>query len=384
MLLIRMLKLNMIAYALNAILLPWGSALSKYPGYVTIITTILLPLSTMNKELRFNLYQEKKAFFYLCVVVISALIVGLADTNIDQDFILAILGFTSLYATLSIETNTCTERDLRQLFAINKCLSLVYIIYAFGPFSFKYSSYDEWGNTWFTLGFSNPNTTGAYVMFCVAILVIEITYENKWGHKAINLLLITGLIYVIYMTESRTALICSCLFLLAMLLKCIPLRAWYADIVLILMMAFIGIQIWAASQGDATFLGKSVASGRQDMYTIFIQEIIDNPWRFIIGSVGTYRLENAHNVAFAVVRNFGFLGLIYFIAFWKSMIKSCVSSITCSVNRMAIWVLLIYIIYSSTEAASLIGMIPHGTPVLIIGRLAKDRFQKENINFTLS
>ncbi len=374
--LICMLKLNMLAYALNAVLLPWGSSFSKYSGYITIISTILLPFTTIEKELKFKFYQEKKAFFYLCMVAISALMVGLIETNIDQSFVLAVLGFVSLYATLSIDANTFAKKDLRQMFAINNCLSLTYVLYAFGPFSFKYSSYDEWGNTWFTLGFSNPNTTGAYVMFCVAMLVIEIMYEKQWWRRTINLVLISGLIYVIYMTESRTALICSFALVLVIMMKRIPLKAWYTDVALVLMMAFIFIQIWVASKSDATFLGKSVASGRQNMYTTFIQELIEKPWRFIIGSVGTYRLENAHNVAFAVVRNFGFLGLICFIAFWKSMIKGCMTTVGCSTNRAAIWALLIYIIYSSAEAAPLIGMIPHGTPILIIGRLAKDHLQE--------
>ncbi len=375
--LVKVLKIIMLAYALNAVLLPWGSSFSKYPGYVTIIATILFPLLTVEKGAKFKFFQEKKAFFYLCMVAILALIVGLIDTKMDQNFILAVLGFISLYASLSIDASIFTKKDLEQMFAINKCLSLVYVLYAFGPFSFKYSSYDEWGNTWFTLGFSNPNTTGAYVMFCVAMLVIEITYENQWWRKTINLGLISGLIYIIYMTESRTALICSFALVLAIIMiKRIPLKAWYTDVALVLMMAFIFIQIWVASKSDATFLGKSVASGRQNMYTTFIQELIEKPWRFIIGSVGTYRLENAHNVAFAVVRNFGFLGLICFIAFWKSMIKGCMTTVGCSTNRAAIWALLIYIVYSSAEAAPLIGMIPHGTPILIIGRLAKDHLQE--------
>lgn len=372
MLLIRMLKLNMIAYALNAVLLPWGSPLAKYPGYIIIIATLLLPFSTMKKEFKYKLYKEKKAFFYLCLVASSALIIGLLDTNIDQEFILAVLGFISLYATLSIKENTYTKKDLKQIFTINKCLSLVYVLYAFGPFSFKYSSYDEWGNTWFTLGFSNPNTTGAYVMFCVAMLVIEIAYENRWWHKILGFVLSVALIYIIYLTESRTALICSCLLMFATAEKHISLRPWYADVALILMMTFIAIQIWVASRSDVAFLGKSVASGRQKLYATFIQEIIEEPWKFIVGSVGTYRLENAHNVAFAVVRNFGFIGLICFAIFWKAMISNCILSANCSVNRTAILALLVYIIYSSAEAAPLIGMIPHGIPVLVIGRLAKD------------
>lgn len=373
-----MLKLNMLTYALNAILLPWES-LSKYPGYVAIITTILLPFSTLQLDFNVKFYQEKKVLFFLCLIVVSAVTLGLIDANIDQDYILSILGFVSLYATLAVDAQTYTYKDLKQIFTINKCLSLIYILYTLGPFSFKYSTYDEWGNTWFTLGFSNPNTTGAYVMFCVAMLAIEASYKKGWQQKAINIIFMIGLAYIIYLTESRTALICSCLLILTMFTKKIPLKSWYIDVALIVMIAFIAFQIWIASQGEIQFLGKSMASGRQDMYMSFIQEILRAPWNYIIGSIGIYGLKNTHNAAFAIIRSFGLLGLICYVVFWKKIMRNCMSSVTSIVNKTAIFALLIYIIYSSTEAAPMIGMIPHGTPILVIGRLAKDHLPKRSV-----
>ena len=373
-----MLKLNMIAYALNSVFTPWGSAISRFPGYITIITTILLPFSGIEKEFIVGIRKETKAFLCLGFVAAASLALSLLDTQIDQEYILAFLGFICVYATLSADTITYSEKDLKLLFTVNKVLCLSYIIYTFSALPIiKYTVYDNWGNTHFTLGFSNPNTTGAYVMFSVAMLTIQLSYERKWQYKVWNILLAIVLSYIIYLTECRTALICSCLFILIALMKHIPLKSWYVDIALTLMIAFIAIQIWLG-QGDIVFLGKNFASGRQNMYASFIDNITKNPWAFILGNSGTYRLENAHNAAFAIVQNFGFLGLGCFLGLWRVIIKKSIISANCNVNRMAIFILLVYIIYSSTEAAILIGMIPHGTPILVIGRLAKDHYHFKN------
>ena len=375
---IAILKLNMISFALNAALTPWGSTLSEYPGYITIVTTILLPFSYMQnqKGVKLKLYEETKAFLCMCFIVGISLAISIINTQIDQNYALAVLGFICMYATVSGEHITYSKKDLKQIFTINKLLCLTYILYAFFPLPIiKYTVYDNWGNTYFTLGFSNPNTTGVYIMFSIAMLVIEIAYENKRKRKAFGAVLALVLSYIIHLTESRTALVCSLLLILIAIAKNVPLKSWYVDVALALMIAFVGVQILLGTRSDIIFLGKSVASGRQNLYASFIASIIKNPWIFVVGNSGIYRLENAHNAAFAIVRNFGFLGLGCFIAFWRATIKHCSSSAGCTVNRMAIFVLLVYIIYSSTEAAQFIGMIPHGTPLILVARLAKDHLQ---------
>lgn len=377
--LISVLKLNVLAYALNVALIPWGSFMSRFPGYVTIITTILLPFLAMNRSLTFEFYGEKKAFFFFCGILVASLLLSLSEVAIDQNYILAILGLACMYGTLSISPTVYTEKDLEQFFLISKILSVILIIYAVGPFQFKYSEYDEWGNTWFTLGFDNPNDIAVRIMFCVAMLLIETAYRRKLKYKLINTALAIGLIYVIILTESRTSLICSCVMVAMIWLNRTPLKLWYVDIAIIIMISFIAVQLWLGTRENVVFLGKTVASGRQKLYASYMKEIVEKPWKFIVGDVGKYELANSHNAAFAIVQNLGFLGLVCFVAFWKSLIRNSISSITNEVNKAAIFVLLIYIIYSSAEAAPMIGMIPHSTPMLVIGRLSKDHLRRNSV-----
>lgn len=111
------------------------------------------------------------------------------------------------------------------------------------------------------------------------------------------------------------------------------------------------------------------------MYTRFLNEIMSNPLKYIWGAIGENRLENAHNAPFAMVLNLGFLGAGAYVAFWRSLLKAGIrNNAGDTVRKVAIIVLIAYVVYSSTEAGPMLGMILYSTPLLVIGRLVKDEF----------
>ena len=372
---ILMIKLAMLAFAVNIVLVPWGGTITRWSGYATILFSYFTPCMLFRTDFRMKLQGEKKAFFYLSVVLCSSVALSLAEGKIDTDLIRDILAFFCMYWALSIEPQTYTKKDLMHLFIINQILSLILIAYSLGPFPFKYTITDEWGNTAFTLGMGNPNGTALNIMFCIAMLVIDICYENKLLVKIIKLSMVAILLYDVVLLASRTVLACSLLIIAMIWLKRMPLKAWYADIAVIIPIVFIFFQIWIGDKEDVLVLGKTIASGRQNAYTRFLNEIMSNPLKYIWGAIGENRLENAHNAPFAMVLNLGFLGAGAYVAFWRSLLKAGIrNNAGDTVRKVAIIVLIAYVVYSSTEAGPMLGMILYSTPLLVIGRLVKDEF----------
>ena len=68
---------------------------------------------------------------------------------------------------------------------------------------------NEWGVRVFNMGLGNPNAVSAYVMFSVAVLVMQLLSLQRLVRKIINAVLIVILIYIILMLSSRTVLVCT-------------------------------------------------------------------------------------------------------------------------------------------------------------------------------
>ena len=365
----------MLSFAMNIAIYPWGSGLTRITGYATILLSYVLPFIAMRKDLRATLREEGKAAFVLCLVLLISVVINLNNPTLNVDYFRDVFAFFCMYWTLALPSRSYSRRDLKDIFLINKFLSLVFIVYTLGPFSFKYTINALWGYSEFTLGMGNPNGTALNVMFCIALLVIEIAYENRWYKKLVLLFGVAILTKVVVLLASRTVLVCSCLIISMIWLRRFPIKKWYVDVSIAVMFIFVIVQMWMESQSGILILGKTIASGRQEMYRDFLESVFEKPWKYVIGAIDDYRLTNAHNAPLAILLNLGILGLGAFCTFWRTMLRTnMVNSDGSVVQKVAIVVLCAYVIYSSTEAGPMLGMILYSTPLVVLSRLAKDQF----------
>ncbi len=365
----------MLSFAINIVLTPWGSGLTMIMGYVTIILSYMLPFTDVIKDLHIRFQQDGKPVLIMWLILLVSVVLSIRDSRLDVDYFRDILAFLCMYWAIAVPSKTYSRRNLKDIFLINKFLSLVFIIYTIGPFSFKYTTNIDWGYTEFTLGMGNPNGTALNIMFCIALLVIEVAQEEHILRRILKMAMVAILMYDVVLLASRTVLVCSVLIVSMIWLKRIPLKSWYVDVSLAIMFGFIIVQMWLGTKSEILILGKSVASGRQDLYKDFIEHIIEEPWNFIFGAVGEYRLTNAHSAPLAIVLNFGIWGLAAFCLFWRTLLRTSIVNTDGSyVQRVSVIVLLAYVIYSSAEAGPMLGMILYSTPLLLLSRLAKDCF----------
>lgn len=369
------LKMIMLSFAVNIILMPWGTGLTMIAGYITILLSYALPFTDILSDLHIRFQRDGKAVLMVGLILLISVVLSIRDSQLDVDYFRDILAFLCMYWAIAIPGKTYSRRNLKGIFAINKLLSMVFIIYTIGPFPFKYTMNADWGYMEFTLGMGNPNGTALNIMFCIALLVIEIAQEGYWLRRWIKMAMVAFLIYDVVLLASRTVLVCAVLIVAMIWLKRLPIRAWYVDVAIAIMFIFVLLQMWLGTKTEILVLGKTVASGRQNLYKGFIDSIIEEPWKFVFGAVGDYRLTNAHNAPLAILLNFGVWGLAAFCLFWRTFLRASIFQTDGSyVQRVAIVVLLAYVIYSSAEAGPMLGMILYSAPLLVISRLAKDCF----------
>jgi hypothetical protein len=217
----------------------------------------------------------------------------------------------------------------------------------------------------------NPNGTATKVLFCVMLLAIQFAICNNRKTRFLNGAMIAGILYTLYNLESRTALICAIVGIAMVLFKFriserLVKFSWIAPVV------FIPVQLLLENVAFLKLLGKSLATGRQDMFTDFIRQIIESPQTYIFGNFAVNRLQNYHNIFFSILFNFGIVGIVLYFLFWREEMKKIKIGDSKIVNGA--WIaILMFIVQSVAESASLSGGFIYGTSIIFLVRLAKDR-----------
>ncbi len=367
------LKLIMVAQLMYTALLPISSVGSVLMGYALLVLSALLPVELL-------LCASNKLNRRQCFIVLSFFVVAVANSLISlfsigfeeyEEIFKAFISFFAFVLAISVDEIKYKRKDLDFIFLINRLTSLVYILYTLLPFGFRYTVANKYGYMQFTLSMGNPNGTATKVLFCVMLLAIQFAICRSRKVRFINGIMIAGLLYTLFMLESRTALICAIIGIVMMLFKYkissrVVKLAWIAP------MVFIPIQLMLENVAFFKLLGKSLATGRQDMFTDFIRQIIESPQTYVLGNFAVNRLQNYHNIFFSILFNFGVVGVVLYFMFWREEIKK-IRDVNSKVSNCAWIVIFLFIVQSVAESASMSGAFIYGTSIIILSRLAKDR-----------
>lgn len=368
------LKIAMLSMAINIIFVPVNQAVAVLAGYTTIIATLCLPFIELKKPVCIRVKLGGICLLGIGVIMLCSALMHTGYTNINVDFIKTILSFFCCYMAIMIDKHVIQKRDLQQIFFINKCLSCILVAYTYLPFSFRYTTVNEWNGQQFTMGMGNPNATSINVMFCVVLLVLEITWQSNRTQKGFCIGLLGALAGTLIQLQSRTVIVCCGLILLAGIFKQIRLRKGIVAVVVLFPLVMAFIQIWLGTiNTNIQFIGKAITTGRDKMFTELLRTIENTPSDFILGKVLTYRLENSHNAPLALILNIGILGYILFVIMWNFEFQDILSTKHMTrLQYIACLALLAYMIHSSSEASPMLGVIPYATQIVLLSRLAKD------------
>ena len=339
----KLLLLALWSSALNILFTPINGTIAAMFGRCTILFMVLYPFIRLygNHEKKINIY----ILFFLFLLLFS-MITSIEYFEIQklEQYVESVVMFLVFYWSLSFKKGHDFGLQLTSLFKVNYLLCAIFIVYSFGPFSFKYDVINQWGGTIFNMGLGNPNAVSVYVMFSLILLIIQLLYHKKLFPRLLIISLIGILIYILFMLKSRTVVICILVLIVVVFLKVkIIFHKWIPYMAMSLPLFMIGIQM-ALKQYDLgiTFLGKELATGRADVYGPVLNAFREHPQNLLFGYFFKYSFENKHNSALIMIATIGVVGYIVFFKLWINMLNNIRRDCNGSVRTTAYIALLVF------------------------------------------
>lgn len=331
------------------------------------------------------LYQYEKNKYITAFLGMYSVFVFhfITDTPVTFDIILATLSIFLYLYLIVVSDNVFLSID--NIKFINKCsifTAFVLIAYSLSPMA-RIASYEGYVfvNPYLTYGFDNSNYAGILTLLVFSMLFIT---RNAMGKKIrkLCLLLCVVLLYLIYETNTRSALAAAILVLFAEIIfykRKMP--QWLLLLLCSIPFAFVPLYLNLSASGaidDTEVMGKSVMSGRAEVFENFMMTLSDSfYWTF--GNLRVNTLKNAHNGPLAILASCGIVGFISYFYIFLSRLYRANKNVVSVTSKIAIFVLVACFINTSGEAALLLGGFPIVTYLFIFSVLS---FSQQNFHDT--
>ena len=371
----KLLILSLISCVVHLVFVPLSEGVTQVLAHVIMISICLYPVIWMleHATLKINL-----SFFLLLLCVFMAVVTDFHEikTGPEEGILRQVGLFCAFYWIISLRQEDRYKINFKWLIVINYILCAVILLYSYGPFDFRYARSEAWVGVVFTMGLPNPNAAAAYVMFAIVILIIQISNTKHRWVKVLNVVVIGMLSYVMVMLRTRSVFVALFVTMLLRLFRAKKWsRAWMPRLIMLVPLAMIlGHLMLAQMDIDITIFGKTLASGRADLYETVFQEVRQAPLSYIFGRVGYYRLDNLHNAPLAIFANLGILGFLVWLPFWTGQLRYMNSIYSTRVQEIALIYVWAFIIHSSAEVMFMVGMTPYCLFMIVMTKLAKDEF----------
>lgn len=368
------LKFCLYSMGLNLLFTPIKSSIAGIFGYSTIILFVLswiMPIFHSGKLMidKSVIWIISSVFLAFGTSVGSLFYHPLGNT---VDGLVAMVSFFVFYWILAMPPQKNCVLKLQDLFIPNYFISLIYIVYAFGPFEFKYNITDRYGNKVLGLGLGNPNGVSLLVLFSIVFLIFDFISSKKRMKKSILAVLICILSYILYLLSSRTVLFCLILVLLFYILKLKKIEKFFLYFVLILPVLMIAFQFWVSnSSSKFELLGKNINTGRSELYLEFFSMFRENPQNFVFGNLCETWFYNYHNGIITILSSLGVFGLFSYFQFWLKQLKQLSMSSFDFCQRIAFLTISLMLVHSSSESMAVVGTIPYCVFIILIMKIAK-------------
>ncbi len=379
-------KLSLYSSVINLAFTPFSSMLARIFGYLTIILFFTSVIQSIFRGWKVSLNKVTLGIIVVVVVSfamsINSLMIGSVSNMIDN--ILSIISFVVFYIALSTERLAQRILTLEDVFRVNNILCVILIIFAFGPFGFKYEVINEYGGTIFTLGLGNPNGVALYVMFAIILSMIQFYNTTKIITKVINIAVIASMFYILYLLSSRTVLFCSLIVAMAFLLRLPKVFKWMSYFAVVTPIFTLVLQLQLANIDNIAIqiLGKSINTGRPELYAEILSDLLTSPTKLLFGDLCAYNFSNTHNGLLTIMATLGLGGVLLYIIFWNQQLSKLRNISMDKSQKLAFIALMVVLIHASSESMSVVGTIPFCIFVVVIMKIAKGEIKSKYDRFT--
>ena len=272
------------------------------------------------------------------------------------DLLYASAGFLTLVILFVADSRlVMSERIEKMFFAAAVLMAALLTVAYFGRNAYVFEEGKMTGAL--VLGMTNPNLTAMFISGVYCILQIRFCKNRR---QIWLLPVLVWLLYLIWLTESRSSLICT----LLVTIYALALYRWKLPqflVVLSTLIPVVFVPIYLAgvhSQlSKITFLGKPFFSGREEIYMRRFS-ILETPLQKLFGNLGTEMFSNAHNAPLSIFCSIGAVGLCLFLFGFTGRLLTLNRNALTSEARIAVACLLSVFIQSSAEALMLVGNFP--------------------------
>ena len=272
------------------------------------------------------------------------------------DLLYACAGFLTLVILFVADTRPAmSERIEKMFFAAALAIAALLTAAYFGGNAYVFEDGKMTGAL--VLGMTNPNLTAMFISGSYCILLIRFR-KNKKQFLVVPVLL--WLLYMLYLTESRSSLICTLLVTAyAMVLYNRKLPQFLVVVSTLTPVAFVPIYLAGVHSRLAklTILGKPFFSGREELYMRRFS-ILETPLQKLFGDLGSEQFSNAHNAPLSILCSIGAVGLCLFLYGCTVRLLTLNRNASSAESRIAVACLLSVFIQSSAEALMLVGNFP--------------------------
>ena len=346
--------------------MPTQTALLRLPSLLVILFMSIMYIFFK----KYNVYEVIALLGIIFIIILNYLIY---PETMAVDSLYKTFGFISfVFLIISSDALQLTEKTIR--FTYFFCLLCVIILFCYSFSSFAYWNTKQYVNS-LTLGFYNPNFAAMILFFLFSLLFICMPKK----YRLVSYIFELVILYLLFRTNSRTSFF-SAIFIpiLSIFLPHKPLPKWL--IIMLASIPFVFVKLYLGLYHSVSnvelFFGKSLFSGRQITYVMFL-DFIKTPLDYLIGHAQSNIFVNAHNGPLGIFVSIGICGSFCFWLIWFRKLLIYNQNISNRESYIAILVLLACLINSCTEGGCFLGGFPLLVFMYIILVLANNKYALE-------
>lgn len=303
--------------------------------------------------IRFYKLNVWYVFSFLFLFSIAILSVFITEMSFSGENIYHLTSFL-IFVLLIISQNSIkiNKSMLNYIYFFSVISAVVFIIYSQG-------SYAYWNGKDFvdrlTLGLYNANFTGMMLFFIYSLIIITMKHRK---YKFLSLLIEICLLYLIFLTGSRTSLLAAIFISIMSYTTIGKIKNIVIFLVCLIPFVFVKLYLDLYSYSDTIFLfGRTLFSGRQETFVQFL-DLIKTPINIFIGNIGACCFANAHNAPLSIFASIGILGTFFYYFILIKKIIELNKNANTNIAKISIIVILSCFVHSSGEAGCFMGAFP--------------------------
>lgn len=173
-----------------------------------------------------------------------------------------------------------------------------------------------------SMGFFNSNQAAIFLVQNFSILIAFYPMKKKSPARVLILLLCVLEIWLIYKTQSRTALLCVVILVVGYVFRKMPLSRRSIRVLFIAPMVFVFLFMFLSNNAyisSIEILGKPILNGRN---LIFYYALLNLQGHYLFGNFSSSQFANLHNAYLSVLVSVGVLGFFLFLLFfWREVVR---------------------------------------------------------------